>query len=300
MTGYPDTPPPKSEKQNQHFVPRWWLKAFAGADGNIWALRGDVIRIAAAGDVMSGDWIYTLFDAWWRPSDALEDGLSKIEGAASRLFRKVETNDPSEEDWAALLGFIALTACRHPTVMKRGNELSKEVGVFLQEVQNHRDAESFASAFVAKFGSTPPEDLYLYLSQIPQEMVEGTILHLLDLQPYDPSLPSTDALLATDQVAKAIETMDCRLLRAPVGAHFVLGDHPLPVGNMLNGFTVPLSRSLALEAQPPTGTTISRASATATIQEVEASNEQQALRAHELVIGPDRTTLDPLSPVPGS
>lgn len=300
MSKYPNTSPPKSDKQNQHFVPRWWLKAFAGANGNIWALRGDVIQIAAAGDIMSGDWIYTLFNAWWHPSDALEDGLSKIEGVASRLFRKIETNVPSEEDWTDLLFFIALTACRHPTTMKRGNELSKEMGVFLREVQDYKDAESFGSAFVDKFGSTPPDDLYPYLSQISEETLEGTILHLLELQPYDPSLPSTDALLATDQVASAIAKMDCRLLSAPAGAHFALGDHPLPLRNMHNGFTVPLSRSLALEAKPCTGTTVLRTSETATVQEVEASNEQQALMARELVIGPDRTTLEHLSPVPRS
>ncbi len=298
MRNHPEKTAPKSEKQNQHFIPRWWLKAFSDTSGNIWALRGDVVKVAAAGDIMSEDWIYTLFDAWWRPSDSLEDGLSKIEGAASKLFRQIEANSPSEEDWSALLWFIALTACRHPTAMERGSELSKEVGVFLSELQNHNDAEKFASAFATRFGSEPPEDLYPYLSQIPKETVEGTILHLLDLQPYDPTLPRTDALLATDQVANAIGTMDCRLLRSPPALYFVLGDHPLPLKNLLQGFTVPLSKSLALEAKPSSGVTILRSSATATIQEVEACNEQQALMAHELVIGPDRTALNRLSPVP--
>lgn len=248
---------------------------------------------------MSDDWIYTLFDAWWRPSDVLEDGLSKIEGVASRLFRDIEANGPAgDDDWSALLWFIALTACRHPRAMKRGNELSKELGVFLHDVQKYTDAESFASAFATCFGPQPPADMYPILSQLPQETIEGTILHLLGLHSYDPSLPQTDALLATDDVAAAIELMDCRLLKAPVGANFVLGDHPLPARDLSTGFTIPLSRSLALDAKPRTGATVLRASAVATLPEVAASNYKQALMAHELVIGPDQAALKLLCPIP--
>lgn len=299
MNSHPGTPPPKSDKQNQHFIPRWWLKAFADAKGNIWALQGDAVRVAAAGDIMSADWIYTLFDPWWRPSDVVEDGLSKIEGIASKLFRDIEANGPAgDEDWSALLWFIALTACRHPCAMSCGNELSKELGIFLHDVRKHTDAQSFASAFATRFGSQPPEDMYPILSQLPQETIEGTILHLLDLQPYDPSLPQTDALLATDDVAAAIKLMDCRLLKAPAGANFVLGDQPFPAKDLADGFMIPLSKTLALEAKPSTSTKVSRCSAAATSSEVAASNERQALMATKLVIGPDRTALQLLCPVP--
>ncbi len=299
MTSHPGTPPPKSEKQNQHFIPRWWLKAFADACGNIWALQGDVVRVAAAGDIMCADWIYTLFDPWWRPSDVVEDELSKIEGNASRLFRDIEASGPAgDEDWSALLWFIALTACRHPSAMNRGIELSKELGLFLHDVRKHTDAQSFASAFATHFGSQPPSDMYPILSQLPPEMIEGTLLHLLDLHPYDPSLPQTDVLLATDEVADVIAHMDCRLLKAPAGANFVLGDQPFPAKNLSNGFTIPLSKTLALEAKPCTSATVLRSSAVATPSEVTASNERQASMANKMVIGPDRAALKLLCPVP--
>jgi hypothetical protein len=299
MTDHPGARPPKSDKQNQHFIPRWWLKAFADARGNIWALRGTRVQISAAGDIMSADWIYTLFDAWWRPSDAIEDGLSKIEGIASRLFRDIELSGPGgDEDWSALLWFIALTACRHPRALVRGNELSKELGVFLKDVRQYPDAQSFAASFDARFGSQPPADMYPILSKLPQETIEGTIMHLLDLQPYDPSLPQTDALLATDQVADAIKLMDCRLLKAPAGSNFVLGDRPLPVRDISHGFTIPLSKGLALEARPHASAAVVRTSAVATLAEVSASNDKQVAMANELVIGPDRNTLAALAPVP--
>ena len=139
---------------------------------------------------MSEDWVYTIFDEWWRPSDALEDGLSVIEGDASRLFRKIESFGPaSDADWTALLWFIALTACRHPKTMGRGHTMSKEVGVFLMDIQQHSDAENFAASFKSRFGSRPSDDMYAILSKLPHEMLKGTILHLIDLHAYDPALP---------------------------------------------------------------------------------------------------------------
>jgi hypothetical protein len=295
MTQHPGTPPPKSDKQNQHFIPRWWLKAFADAGGSIWARQDGRVRIAAAGDIMSEDWIYTLFDAWWRPSDVIEDNLSKIEGMASRLFRDIEANGPTgQDDWSALLWFIALTACRHPRAMDRGGELSRELSLFLQDVRQFSDAASFDVAYQAKFGGPPEALMYPILSQLPQQAIEGTILYILDLQPYDPQLPQTDALLATDDVAEAIEQMDCRLLEAPAGAFFVLGDRPLPATNMSHGFTIPLSKSLALEARPRAGQTVLRSSGVATATEVADSNTWQATHADKVVIGPDRGALGQL------
>ncbi|MBJ7484188.1 DUF4238 domain-containing protein [Brevundimonas sp.] len=291
--------PPKSEKQNQHFIPRWWLKAFADRGGNIWALQGDQVQVVGAGSVMSADWIYTLFDSWWRPSDAVEDGLSKIEGTASRLFRNIEASGAAgDEDWSALLWFIALTACRHPTTMDRSVELSKELGVFLSEVKTYPDGAAFETAFESRFGSKPPVDMHPILSSLPQRTIDGSILKLLELQPYDPSMPQTDALLATDDVAAVMRSMDCRLLTAPAGAYYVLGDRPLPAKDVAHGFTIPLSKTLALEASPGSSSTGARSSAEATADEIEASNLAQVQRAERTVIGPDREALRSLAPPP--
>lgn len=301
MTQTPAPTPPKSEKQNQHFIPRWWLKAFADTSGAIWALQGNKVQVVGAGSIMSADWIYTLFDGWWRPSDAVEDGLSKIEGTASILFRNIEAHGlTGDEDWSGLLWFIALTACRHPATMDRLVGLSQELGVFLSEVNTYSDATAFDAAFENRFGSKPPADMYPILSSLPQSTIEGSILKLLELQPYDPSLPQTDALLATDDVAEVMCRMDCRLLTAPDGVYYVLGDRPLPAKDVAQGFTIPLSKTLALEASPGpgSGSKGSRSSAGATADEVEASNLAQARRAERTVIGPDREALRSLAPQP--
>lgn len=296
MIQTPAPTPPKSAKQNQHFIPRWWLKAFADPGGNIFALQNNRVQVVGAGSIMSADWIYTLFDGWWRPSDAVEDGLSKIEGTASRLFRNIEANGPAgDEDWSALLWFIALTACRHPATMDRSVELSKELGFFLSQVKTYPNDAAFETAFEKLFRSKPPGDMYPILSSLPQTTIDGSILKLLELQPYDPSLPQTDALLATDDVAAVMSDMDCRLLTAPTGIYYVLGDRPLPARDIARGFTIPLSKTLALEASPGLRSKGSRSSAAATAAEVEASNQAQAERAETMVIGPSREILTSLA-----
>jgi hypothetical protein len=72
-----------AKKRNQHYVPKSWIKRFAGANGRIYASDGQKVRPVSAGKIMSQDWLYTVFDNTWQPSDALEDELSKDEGRAA-------------------------------------------------------------------------------------------------------------------------------------------------------------------------------------------------------------------------
>ncbi|MFB6464626.1 DUF4238 domain-containing protein [Bradyrhizobium tunisiense] len=85
-------PAPKFSKDNQHFVPRFWIKRFAGSNGRILGRKRGEARAfqVAAGDVMTGDWTYTLFDGWWRPADKLEDALSVFEGEAATVMVAVD------------------------------------------------------------------------------------------------------------------------------------------------------------------------------------------------------------------
>lgn len=123
--------PPKSEKENQHFVPRNWLSRFAGAHGRVLCLSKGKIHQVSVADIMSGNWIYTVFDEWWRPSDKLEDALANIEAKADKLFTMLHASRavPTDGQWVELIQFLALTACRHPEIMKRGHERAKELAV---------------------------------------------------------------------------------------------------------------------------------------------------------------------------
>jgi hypothetical protein len=114
--GVPDVMPPRSVKKNQYYVPRFWLARFAGPTGRLVGLKDGVFQHQVGlNNIMSDDWIYTVFDSWWRPSDEIEDDLGVIDGDADRLFMNLhaDRNNPSNAQWQHLCTFLALTACRH-------------------------------------------------------------------------------------------------------------------------------------------------------------------------------------------
>jgi hypothetical protein len=283
---------PKSEKGNQHYIPRWWLKGFADDKGSVWALRDGRVAVVGVGNIMNAAWIYTVFDGWWRPSDAVEDSLAVVENFGSKVFAQLHTSPPNDEMWQDLFWFLALTVCRHPDVMRRGHELSKEFGMALRDAPSFDEKATFNAALEGTFGPIPTDDAYEVLAAAPQEALDSAVETLIDLQPYDPSLPEVEAILAADQVAAVIGTMNCRLLVAPAGSMFVLSDRPLPAKDLAQGFEVPLSKRMALEARPAYGAGAARSCEAASAQEVEAINLAQARRRKDILIGPDPTTLE--------
>lgn len=294
---YPTEPPPKSEKPNQHYVPRWWLRDFAGQNGALYALNGTKAAPVDVGKIMSGDWIYTVFDEWWRPSDILEDALATIEGGASRVFRSLVVCSPSDDDWDAVIWFMALCVCRHPETMTRGHELGKAFGVYLCAVDDYPDEDAFLAAGQTSFGVDLGSDVFKLMKSITIEQREFSALTLIDMLPQDPRLPQTDALLATREVDEVLKAMDCRLLRAPGGQSYVFGDRPFPPKDLLLGFTVPMSKDLALEFSPANSTP-QRLMANASAADVQSINEDQAARARAVLVGSHRAQLEALGPVP--
>lgn len=291
---FPSMQPPKSEKANQHFIPRWWLKGFAGPAGDLQALKQGKVRVVGVAKVMSGDWIYTVFDTWWRPSDALEDALSKIEGDASQIFASF-TSVGATREWDAVIWFIALSVARHPSAMGRLHELSKDFAVFLMsEIENFSDFHSFSAASHARFGAAIEEAEFVLLKGTPSDQREASALHIIELQPYDKNLPQTDALLATPLIYEALRRMECHLLHAPASATYVLSDRPTPTAALTAGFSIPISARAALKFIP--GTSAIRSERTATAAEVTAINEAQASRTSSVLVGPDPAQLSALAP----
>jgi hypothetical protein len=133
-----ESPVPRFSKDNQHFVPRFWMKRFAGSNGRILGRRRGEVRAlqVAAGDIMTSDWTYTLFDSWWRPADKLEDALSVFEGKAATVMAAADdvssTLSPPLKE--RLCEVIAVSACRLPWVMRRGHLRMKELAAALASI----------------------------------------------------------------------------------------------------------------------------------------------------------------------
>ncbi len=239
---------------------------------------------------MCGDWIYTVFDTWWRPSDEIEDDLGLIDGAADKLFKRLHADRslPTEADRRQLCQFLALTACRHPDAMARGDALTREVALAMADASSYASGHHYLNAIERDFRFRPSLKVWRDLVAVGPDAAFGAVDLLLAMQPYHPAMPTHLATLcATLTVAKVMLGLDVILLDAPPGSGYVLGDTPVPLRNLRLGFDVPLSQSLAFKCTPTAaGIKPSWSRCAATAAEVDAVNANQRARARSIVIWP--------------
>src|SRR5262249_1306032 len=141
---------PKSVKRAHHYVPQFWMRGFADTKGEIHAWDGGRVRRAKADKIMQVEWLYTVFDHAWNPSDAVEDGLGKLERIAAQLFVKLAKTGAiiTSDDRRVLCEFLALQACRHPDVMKRGRRALKDLIALIALSPDFADLEEFVRVAV--------------------------------------------------------------------------------------------------------------------------------------------------------
>jgi hypothetical protein len=278
------------EKKNHHFVPQFWLRRFADANGAIHSRKGQKVKVVGSNRIMQTDWGYTVFDSNWNPSDILENTLSILEGRIALQFDKLCQlgTVPTESDRIALCDFLALQACRHPDILRRGHFRAKELGETLALAHSFNSLDDFTVA-VSKFGmsSQDAREAYQLLMTRSPEQLSREFMEVDALSPQDSKLPEQDALLAKSQIAASLKLMDFALLDAPSGNTFILGDTPLPQDDLSRGFSVPLSKSVAVKTTPSASRkgAITRRQATAI--EVKAINQIQWENSLNLVIGAD-------------
>ncbi|MBZ7927083.1 DUF4238 domain-containing protein (plasmid) [Ensifer adhaerens] len=278
--------PPKFEKHNHHFVPRFWQKHFCGPGGRLFKTKRGRYVQASLADTMTSDWTYLAFDEGWRPTDEVEDQLSQWEGLASKLIvRSLPTQTVlSDDDWGSLCVWLGLATSRHPNVLNRYKPLASAFTLELATAHDYSDLDAFNEHLQGKFGVGIDEESFRYLLASPQETILATAEHAEAMSPFDPMLPQTDALLARFPVAQCIYEMDLRLVDVPTGSEFILGSNPLPNEGLSFGFSVPLSKDVALLCTPPKNADEpARLRSVATPQEVEQVNLEQIARSEEAI-----------------
>lgn len=278
---------PKFEKKNHHYVPRFWQRHFYGHNGNLFKTQRGGYVAASVASTMTSDWTYTSFDEHWRPMDIVEDDLSELENHAALLYQRIlpPGRDVTNDDWVALCAWLGLSAARHPNVMAKTNKLGAD---FLRLLKAENDQflsyESLKNYFEVTLGLPLKRDEYEKIIEIGSQGLEGVALYVEEMLPYAPELPQTDALRAKDLISQSIQEMDLFLIDAPSGYEFILGDNPVPNEKLGFGFTVPLSKTVALMAcvsQEPGKPQRSRCSGTAA--EVEKVNLEQISRSKEAI-----------------
>lgn len=281
------------EKQNHHYVPQFWQRGFCAKNGQLFGRMGTTIKQVSSRKTMRGDWLYTVFDNEWNPSDSVEDALSALEGLAAALFRRVgiQGSATTIADRDELCSTLALQSCRHPDIMALGHRRGKELGALFAGVHG-RTLSDFTTE-VANFGVSASEALEAYniIITISPEQLAQELNELNELSPQDFRLPEQEALRAKPVICSQLQKMEFTLLDTPPGREFVLGDTPIPQQNLSHGFSVPTSRSVAVFAKPATTPQARMARRTATKAEVDAINKTQWENSLYVVVGSSKAAL---------
>ncbi len=126
----------KFEKTNHHYVPQYWQRGFRGPNGHLYGKFHDGIRVVSPRTTMQRDWLYTVFDDQWNPSDTLEDVLSVVEAGDAGLLQRLNSLGyaGTKDDRDHLCAMLALQASRHPDILGRGVRRGRELGMLLNDV----------------------------------------------------------------------------------------------------------------------------------------------------------------------
>lgn len=241
------------ETRNQHYVPQFWQRRFDAGNGEVWTLQDNRTKKLGPRKLMSQDWLYTIYDAGGRPSNALERAAGQFETRAAKAFSNLDTPGSvgTVEDQIFLRWFVAFSACRHPDTLNMGHRRSKELAVALVDAFNQSVSDYQVS--LRKFGIGPEEAAWAYdlIRKRDEEALLKEMDDVLTRPPNDAILPSQIALdpETIERVFFQLARHTVEILEAPVGSAFVLGDTPFPP-NLGQGFTLPISSRLALRWHP--------------------------------------------------
>ncbi len=301
------TPAPKFEKERHHYVSKFWMRRFRDTKDVLWQWDGHKVERAKIKEIMQVEWLYTVFDEQWRPSDGLEDQLSKIENDIARVYTEVETAQGADVQKLLpdLPPVLALQACRHPNILFASHRKTGALASLIVDAPLHSSEASFVQA-ARQLGvqEGTAREIYPTLSTMNPDELEAQAVEVRSLSPQDPQLPMTEALRAWPDIAEMLSNLAYEVLEAPAGFTYVLGDTPLAQGRLgprpevqaqlSAGFIVPFTKSVAVRAYPSGPTSILRR--TATVAEVQACNAGQWQMAEKLVVGPDPAVLQALGP----
>lgn len=284
------------KKHNHHYVPQFWQRGFSDPNGKLFGRTGTTIKQVSSKKTMQGDWLYTVFDNQWNPSDSLENALSVLEASAAALFRRIGAQGSATmaADRDALCSTLALQACRHPDIMGQGHRRGKSFGELLASA--HGLTLSDFTKEMANYGVSPSDALQLYnimIAKTPEQLAQE-LNELHRLSPQDPQLPEQDALRALPIICAQLQKMELTLLDAPPDKEFVLGDTPIPGQNLSDGFSVPISSSVAVLLQPATAPQATMARRTATKTDVDAINKTQWDNSLHVVVASSKAVLEGL------
>lgn len=290
-----DLPPkPKFEKVNHHVVPGLWQRRFAApGDPGPYYLNvktGQTLNAQGPGEKMSEQYVNIVFDEFYRPSDAFEDRLSKLEakivrGLDSLLVTGV-MNDSARVDIAMLL---ALQSCRYPERFSELLDYGKYLAVALTDYRSSPSATVLNGTLRSTdmlAGASLTEAEFNRLQAAREQDLTDELSHILQLHGYEAHFNANLIINAAQQVAGHLLGLHWKLLHSTT-PKFILSDRPVP-SPTLYSFSVGLSASYGLIlSMPETPVTDGQIlPQPATQSDIETINRDVRARAQEWICGP--------------
>jgi len=202
-------------KKRHHYVPQFWIRAFRDSKNRLYCREGDAVDLVPAREVMKEDWLYTLFNQCWEPSDDLENALSRIERAVAPIFKAL--NNPhhraSSDERTHLCEFLGLQACRHPDILKSGIRKARDFADVLARA-NEFSLSEFIERTKKGMNAIDATICYDFLRSRPPEELRLQLEEVRSASPQDSRLPMQDALRAYPLVSSLISKMQLILLDA--------------------------------------------------------------------------------------
>ena len=289
--------------RKHHFVPQFWIRRFAGADGKLWAYDHQTGRTSER----SSKQLMQIFNLYTVQPSGADDttletvDLNRIDTQGNATFDRVLNGDHSQSAREELASFLAAQVLRDPDVVTSYNAKAQELTLSLLDAFDAPDFDTFRQRWQTRFpGTTVTEDEFKHIHSLGLKGAEDAleqIITALDATVGLPELPFTDAVRNSDGrdiVRTKLLNFDWTLKTDHSGC-FILGDTGVlySKGHM-QSLAVPLSRSAALYLTLSDNPKSGISSIVAANHDVENLNLESAALSRRWIVG-DPSVLNQLS-----
>lgn len=294
--------------RKHHFVPQFWIRRFAGADGRLLAYDHGTGRIGAH----SSKKLMQIFNLYTVQPSVADDttletvDLNKVDSEGSAVFDRIISGDLSQSAKEALASFLAVQVLRDPDVVTSYNPRAQELTLGLLAAFDTPNFDNFRQRWEAQFpGASISESEFRSVLALGLRGVENAlelIINALDKSEGLPELPFTDAVRSPDGrniVRNRLLEFEWTL-KSDAAGRFVLGDAGVLYNKgAMQCLSAPLSRDVALVLTTSNNPRTGISSVAAADYDIANLNLESAARARRWLVG-ERVELERLKSQVGS
>ncbi len=280
--------------RKHHFVPQFWIRRFAGADGKVWAYDHYTGRI----NERSSKQLMQIFNLYTVQPSGADDttletiDLNRIDSEGSAVFDRILKGDHTQSAKEEFASFLAAQVLRDPDVVTSYNPKAQELTLSLLDAFNAPDFDTFREGWEAQFpGTSVTETEFMHIRALGLQGAENAledIITALDASEGLPELPFTDAVRSPDSrkiIRDQLLGFDWTL-KTDASNGFILGDTGVLYNyGAMQSLSAPLSRSAALFLTPSDNPKSGISSVSAADHDVANLNLESAARSRRWLVG---------------